>query len=310
MLWAYRRAMRVTLTGATGRIGAGIVEALQARGDEVTVLSRSPENAKARLGDVEAVQWDPNEGPAPAEALSGRDGVIHLAGEDVGQRWSKDVKERIRASRETGTRNLVAGLEQADPRPKVLVSASAEGYYPRTGEPTDETAPPGDHFLAQVVVTWEQEAAKAAELGLRVVRLRTGIVLDKEGGALKQMLPPFKLGLGGPVAGGKQYMAWIHRDDGTGVYLAALDGGDEWNGAINLSAPRPVTNKAFSKALGKALGRPAIAPVPRPAVKLLFGEMSILVTEGVNMIPRRLEELGYRFRHPELDEALSAALSG
>jgi hypothetical protein len=203
----------------------------------------------------------------------------------------------------------VEGLRQADPRPTTLVSASATGYYgPRGDEPVDESAQPGDDFLSQVVVVWEAEAAKAADLGIRVARLRTGIVLDKEGGALKQMLPPFKAGVGGPVAGGKQYLPWIHRADVVGIYLAAIDGGDDWSGAINVAAPRPVSNKEFSKTLGKVLGRPAVAPVPKPAIKLLFGEMSVIVTTGVNAVPRRLQELGYRFRHPELDGALADAL--
>jgi uncharacterized protein len=299
--------MRITITGATGRIGAGVVEALRARGDEVTVLSRNPDKAQQHLG-VEAVHWDPSSGPAPADALAGRDAVIHLAGEDVGQRWSKDVKERILTSRELGTRNLVDGLRAAEPRPRALVSASASGYYgPRGDEPVDESAPPGDDFLAQVVVVWEAEAAKAAELGMRVARMRTGIVLDREGGALAKMLPPFKAGVGGPVAGGKQYMPWIHRDDVVGAYLAAV-GGDDWTGAINLAGPKPVPNKEFSKALGRALHRPAFAPVPGLALKALYGEMSTIVVNGVNMIPRRMQELGYRYRHPELDAALEAAL--
>jgi uncharacterized protein (TIGR01777 family) len=302
--------MRVTLTGATGRIGRSVVAALQERGDEVTVLTRDPARAREALGAVEAVAWDPAQGPAPAAALSGRDAVVHLAGEDVGQRWTADVKQRIRESRETGTRNLVAGIREAGPRPQVLVSASASGFYGARGpEPVDESEGPGDDFLAQVTVAWEREAEAASELGLRVVRLRTGVVLDRHGGALEKMLPPFKAGVGGPVAGGKQYLPWIHRDDVAGLYLAALDGGDEWSGAINASAPSPVTNKDFSKALGRALHRPAVAPVPSAALKLLFGEMSIIVTTGVNMVPRRALELGHRFRHPELDEALRSALA-
>ena len=303
--------MRITITGATGRVGTGIAEALADRGDEVTVLSRDPGRARAALGgDVTAAAWDPAAGPAPAEALAGRDAVIHLAGEDVAQRWSSATKERIHASREVGTRNLVAGIAAAEPRPAALVSASASGYYgPRGDEPVDESAAPGDDFLARVVVVWESEAAKAAELGLRVVRLRTGIVLDREGGALQRMLPPFKAGVGGPVAGGRQYMPWIHRDDVTGAYLAAVDGSEEWSGAINLSAPRPVTNRDFSKALGRALHRPALAPVPGFALKVLYGEMSTIVVTGVNMVPKRLLELGYASRHPDLDEALSDALA-
>jgi uncharacterized protein len=303
--------MRITLTGATGRIGQHLVAALRDRGDEVTVLSRDPGRARGTLGDgVDAVAWDPARAAAPAEALAGRDAVVHLAGEDVGQRWSAEARLRIQESREAGTRNLVAGIRAADERPRALVSASASGYYGARGpEPVDETAGPGDDWLARVVVAWEREAAAAEDLGLRVARLRTGIVLDKDGGALNRMLPFFRAGVGGPVAGGRQYMPWIHRDDVAGLYLAAIDGGDAWSGAINASAPSPVSNKDFSKALGRVLHRPAFAPVPSPALRLLYGEMSTIVTTGVNMVPRRAQELGYRFAHPDLDAALRSALN-
>jgi uncharacterized protein len=293
--------MRITLTGATGRIGQSLVAALRERGDDVTILSRS--------GKPGTVQWDPKSGPAPAEALDGRDAVIHLAGEDVGQRWSDSVKREIRDSREQGTRNLVAGIRAAEPRPAVLVSASASGYYgPHGSEPVDESAPPADDFLGEVVQVWEREALAAEDAGLRVVLLRTGVVLDKQGGALSKMLPPFKAGVGGPVAGGEQYLPWIHRDDVVGLYLAAVDGGDAWSGPINVSAPAPVTNRDFSKALGKALKRPAVFPVPSFGIKILYGEMSTIVTNGVNMVPARATDLGYRFRHPEVGEALRSAL--
>jgi uncharacterized protein (TIGR01777 family) len=301
--------VRVAITGATGRIGSGLVRALLQRGDDVTVLTRSPARAREALPGTTAIEWDPTAGPAPAEALAGRDGVVHLAGEDVAQRWSDDAKRRIRESRETGTRNLVAGIAAAEPRPRVLVSASAVGYYgPRGDEPVDESAPPGDDFLAQVCVAWEREAERAEELGVRVARLRTGVVLDREGGALSKMLPFFRLGIGGPVAGGRQYMPWIHRDDLVALQLAALDG-DAWTGPINASAPEPVTNKAFSRALGRTLHRPAVAPVPGLAVRALYGDMASIVTGGQRAIPRRAQELGFAYRHPQLDEALAAALS-
>jgi uncharacterized protein (TIGR01777 family) len=191
----------------------------------------------------------------------------------------------------------------------VLVSSSAVGYYgPHGNERLDEDTPPGDDFLAEVCVLWEREARRATELGLRVVTIRTGVVLAEGGGALAKMLPFFKLGLGGPVAGGAQYMPWIHVDDVVGIYLAALDD-DAWEGAVNASAPEPVTNKAFSKALGRALHRPAIAPVPGLAVRMLYGEMAEIVTTGQRVIPKRASELGYRFEHPDLDEALRSALS-
>jgi uncharacterized protein (TIGR01777 family) len=302
--------MKVTITGATGRVGAALVAGLRARGDEVTVLSRSGQRALDRLpAGVEAVAWgDPKAGPAPVEALIGRDAVVHLAGEDVGRRWTEEVKREIRASRELGTRNLVEGLAAAQPRPGLLISASAAGYYgPRGDERVDEAQGPGYDFLAQVCVAWEREARRAQDHGVRVVTVRTGIVLDKAGGALAQMLTPFRLGVGGPIAGGDQYMPWIHLEDIVGIYLAALDS-TTFSGAINASAPEPVTNGAFSKALGKAIHRPALVPVPGFAIKALYGEMAQLVTEGVRMVPGRAPELGYAFVHPDLDEALRDTL--
>src|SRR6476661_1410097 len=301
--------MRITVTGATGRVGTALVGKLLERGDEVTVLSRHPEAARSALPGVDAVAWDPGAQAAPQAALSGRDAVIHLAGENVAQRWSDDAKRRIRSSRELGTRNLVAGIEAAEPRPRVLVSSSAVGYYgPHGDERLDEDTPAGDDFLADVCVIWEREAQRAAELGLRVVKVRTGVVLAEGGGALAKMLPFFKLGAGGPVAGGNQYMPWIHVDDVVGIYLAALDG-DAWAGPVNASAPEPVTNKAFSKALGRALHRPAFAPVPAFALRILYGEMAEIVATGQRVVPKRASELGYRFEHPDLDEALRSALS-
>ncbi|MCW2967382.1 MAG: hypothetical protein JWM71_1154 [Solirubrobacteraceae bacterium] len=293
--------MRIALTGASGLIGTRLAERLRARGDDVTILSRRADRG---------VRWDPVAEPAPADALRGRDAVIHLAGENVAQRWTEPVKERIRTSREQGTRNLVAGLRAlADAeRPGVLVSGSASGYYgPRGDEEVTEASGPGDDFLAEVCVAWEREAQAAAELGLRVVCVRTGIVLDKDGGALAKMLPPFRLGIGGPVAGGRQWQPWIHADDEVGILLAAMDGGG-WSGAVNASAPHPVTNASFSKALGRALHRPAIAPVPALAIRALYGEMASIVTTGVRMVPARALELGYAFAHPDLDEALAATL--
>jgi hypothetical protein len=301
--------MRVTITGATGRIGRKLVDALRERGDDVTVLSRDPDKARAALG-VEAVAWQPESEPAPAAALAGRDGVIHLAGEDVAQRWNAETKERLLASREVGTRNLVTGLRAAEPRPGALISSSAVGWYgPRGDERVTEDAPAGDDFLAQVCAAWEREAAHAEELGVRVVRIRTGVVLDKGGGALAKMLPFFKLGLGGPVAGGRQYMPWIHVDDLVRLYLTALDEA-AWSGPINATAPEPVTNKDFSRALGRALRRPAFAPVPGAAVRVLYGEMADIVVHGQRAVPQRTQALGYRFQHPELDEALRSALAG
>ena len=301
--------MRVTVTGATGLIGRRLVAELRSRGDEVTVLSRSPERAREAFGgDVEAHAWDPVAGPAPTAALEGRDAVVHLAGENVAQRWSDAAKRRIHESREQGTRNLVAGIAASERRPGVLASSSAVGYYgPHGAEPLPEDTPPGDDFLARVCVAWEREAQHAAGHGVRVVRVRTGVVLDKDGGALGKMLPFFKAGIGGPVAGGAQLMPWVHADDVVGVFLRAIDD-PSWTGAVNATAPGPVTNKAFSKALGRALGRPAVAPVPALAIRTLYGEMAEIVTKGQNAVPRRTTELGYRHRHDDLDAALRSAL--
>ena len=300
--------MKITVTGATGLIGSRIVEQLRARGDDVSVLSRDPDRARKALG-VEAHGWDPAEEAAPAAALAGRDAVVNLLGENVAQRWSDDARRRIASSREVGTRNLIAGLRAAHPRPAVLVSASGSGYYgPHGDEPVTEEEPPAGDFLGALCASWEAEADAARELGLRVVRMRTGIVLDRNGGALGQMLLPFRLGIGGPIAGGHHYMPWIAAADVAGMYLAALDG-DDWSGPINVTAPEPVTNQEFSKALGRALHRPAVAPIPALALKLLYGDMAQIILTGVRAVPARAQELGYRFRHPELDEALREALN-
>src|SRR3954447_15843923 len=301
--------MRVTVTGATGLIGRRLVAELRRRGDEVTVLSRDPDKASSRLG-VEAVAWNATEEPAPVAALAGRDAVVHLAGEPVAQRWNDEVKRRIHDSRVKGTHNLVAGLRDADPRPKVLVSASRVGYYgPHGDERVTQSDPAADDFLGQLCVEWEGAADEAKELGLRVAYVRTGIALDGRGGALKEMLPPFKLGVGGPIAGGRQYMPWIHIDDLVGIFLAALDG-EQWTGPVNGSAPEPVTQKAFAKALGRAVRRPAIAPIPGFAIKLMMGEMGDIATTGVRAVPERPLQLGYTFKHTDVDEALRAALNG
>jgi uncharacterized protein (TIGR01777 family) len=312
--------VRVTVTGASGLIGAALVAELRAHDVNVTVLSRDPSRCPTPPG-VEAIRWDPLSEPAPAAALTGRDAVVHLAGENVAQRWTGRAKQAIRESRVTGTRNLLAGLEAtsrsavspAKPvvsqRPQTLISSSAIGYYGAHGEePLDEDAPPGSDFLAETCVAWEAEAEKASALGMRVVRMRTGVVLDRTGGTLKKMLPPFQLGVGGPVAGGSQYISWIHREDLLGMITAALED-ERWSGPINGTAPEPVTNRDFSHALGHALHRPSLLPVPGIALQLLYGEMAEIVTTGARVLPAKPLVLGYSFRHPQLDEALQSALS-
>lgn len=315
--------MRVTVTGATGLIGPRVVRALRARGDELTVLTRDPDRARGRLeqptrppvstdgppSPLQAVRWDPLREPAPSAALGGRDAVVHLAGENVAQRWTDSAKRAIRESRITGTKHLVQGMGAlAGERPRTLVNASAIGYYGARGdEPIDEEAPAGDDFLARTCSAWEAEARAAERDGTRVVRVRTGVVLDADGGALGKMLTPFRLGVGGPLAGGRHYVSWIHADDLVGIVLAALDG-EQWRGAVNATAPEPQRNRDFSKAVGRALHRPALLPVPGTALRLLYGEMAQIVTTGARVLPARALVLGYEFRYPQLDSALRAAL--
>lgn len=274
--------MKVTITGGTGLIGARLSARLRERGDEVTTLSLRKDEL--------------------APKLEGRDAVVHLAGENLAQRWNDETKREILASREEGTRRLVEALPGSV---KTLVSASAVGYYgPRGAEEVTEDDPPGDDFPARVCVAWEREANNA---GARVVTIRTGVVLDASGGALAKMLLPFKLGIGGPVAGGKQYMPWIHVDDLVGIYIAALDDAG-WQGPVNATAPHPATNAEFSKALGRALHRPAVLPIPGLALRALYGEMAVIVTTGQRAVPRKALAYGYQFEHPDLAEALDNAL--
>jgi uncharacterized protein len=302
--------MRVAVTGATGTIGRALVGALTERGDDVTALSRDAERAKRTLPAADAATWaDAKAEPPPAEALSGRDAVVHLLGEQIAQRWTGDAKREIRDSRILSTRNLVTALGELpeDERPRVLVSQSGAGWYGhRDDERLDESAPAGDDFIARLSADWEAEARRAGELGVRVVVNRTGMVLSESGGALEKMLPFFKAGVGGPVAGGRQYVPWVHLDDVVGAILFELDT-DAAGGPINLTAPEPATNRELSKALGRALRRPALAPVPALAVKALYGEMSDIVTTGQRAVPARLTELGYSFRQPDLEDALCDA---
>jgi uncharacterized protein len=285
-----------------------VVRALKDRGDAVTVLSRDAARAREALGEVHALEWkDPKGQQPPLEALEGQEGVVHLLGEPVAQRWNEDAKREIRDSRVLSTRNLVSAMAKAERRPAVLVSQSATGWYGARGdEPVDESAPAAGDYLAGVVAEWEAEAQKAEELGVRVVMTRTGVVLSESGGALEKMLPPFKLGVGGPVAGGRQYVPWIHAEDVVGGMLFCLDTSAA-AGPVNLTAPEPVTNKELSQALGRVLKRPAFAPVPALAVKALYGEMSSIVTSGARVVPKRLQELGYDFRQPDLEQALKSA---
>jgi uncharacterized protein (TIGR01777 family) len=287
--------VRVAISGATGTIGREVVRQLRERDDDVVAVSRNPASA-----GMEAVSWDGLD-------LSGFDGVINLAGSPIDQRWTDEGKRKIRGSRIDSTRRVVDALRAADPRPQVLVSQSAEGYYPRGNSPVGEDTPAGSGFLSGVVAAWEAEARKAEELGVRVVTPRTGVVLAREGGALPKMLTPFKLGVGGPVAGGSQPFPWIHVRDAAGALIFLLDT-EAAKGAVNVVAPDKHTNKTFTKTLGKVIKRPTVFPVPSFAIKILYGEMGSTVLDGSNPDPAKLQKLGYRYDNPRLEDALRAEL--
>jgi uncharacterized protein (TIGR01777 family) len=302
--------MRVLVAGASGMIGSSVSDALLARGDEVVGLTRSPERARERSPTVRWHAWDPALERPPAEALEGVDGVINVVGESLNQRWTDDAKRRLRESRVTATHNLVQAIAAASPRPRVLVSQSAVGFYGDRGDAVvDESAPPGSDFAAQLCVDWEAAAHEIEEAGVRLVVLRTAPVLDKRGGLLKQLLLPFRLGLGGPIAGGDQYLPWIQIDDEVGILLWALDN-EQVTGTINAASPEAVTNREFTKTLGRVLSRPAVLPVPKLALGAVFGgELAETVAGGQRVVPRRAEDLGYEFRYPTLEPALRAAVA-
>jgi uncharacterized protein (TIGR01777 family) len=297
--------MRVLVTGASGMIGSALCDALLARGEEVAGLSRGPARARETNPTVAWHVWDPVHERPPEAAFEGVDAVVNLIGENINQRLTPAAKQRIRDSRVRATKNLVDGMLAAATTPGVLVSQCAIGYYGERGDAiVDESTPPAEDWTGQLCHDWQNEALAAAESGVRVTVLRSAPVLDPEGGMLKQLLLPFKLGVGGPLAGGRQYMAWIHRDDEVGLILWAL-GDDALEGPVNAAAPNPVTNREFSRSLGRALGRPAFMPVPRFAVVAMRGEeLTDQVLSSIRVMPRRALDLGYAFRFPELEPAL------
>jgi uncharacterized protein (TIGR01777 family) len=301
--------MRTLVTGATGLIGRALIKQL----GDVVVLSRDAERARLHLPSVEAHAWRPESEPAPSAALRSADVIFNLAGEPLAEgRWSAGKKARIRDSRVQGTRNLVAGLAALGPgqRPRVLVSASAVGYYgDREDEVLDEGSLVGHGFLAEVCAAWEREAMAAERLDIRVVCVRIGLVLARGGGALGRMLIPFKMGVGGRLGGGRQWMSWITIEDAVGILLHA-SGNDQIRGAMNAVAPQPVTNAEFTQALGRAVHRPAVLlPVPKAVLRVAFGEMSELLLASQRVFPRIAHSTGYTFRHPELARALDAIVS-
>jgi uncharacterized protein (TIGR01777 family) len=292
--------MHVLVTGATGLVGRPLVRTLAAAGHAVTAVSRRPGRAPLR-----AVGWD-----GVAGVISEVDAVVNLAGEPVAAgRWTDERKHAIRASRVDGTRAIVEAMRGATKRPAVLVNASATGYYGPCGdEEVDEMHAAGTDFLASVCKAWEAEAVAAEALGVRVIRLRTGIVLAAEGGALGRMLPPFRACLGGPIGGGGQWMPWVHVDDVCGLVVAAL-AGEAWQGAVNATAPEPVRNRDFARALGRALDRPAVLPLPGFVLRVALGEMATILLTGQRAVPAAALGFGYDFRHPTLPEALADCLA-
>ena len=297
--------MRVLVSGASGRIGKALCGELLARGDEVVGLTRNPEKATDAQPQVTWHGWEPTLERPTAAAFEGVDGVINLVGEKINQRWSDEAKRKIMETRRTATHNLVGAIEGLATKPKVLVSQSAVGYYGNRGDETlDESSSPGESFDAEVCVEWEKAAHEVDAAGVRLTIVRTGQVMETEGGILGELLLPFKLGLGGPLAGGKQWVPWIHLSDEVGILLWALDT-ESVDGVVNGSAPNPVTNKEWSKALGRALHRPAVLPIPGVAVEVKFGrEFGKVAQGGQRVLPRRTEELGYAFKFPEIDGAL------
>ena len=294
---------RTLVTGATGFVGRRLLQQFE----NPVVLSRDATRAKQRITDQEITPfpWNASEEIAPLEAFQGVDTVFHLAGEPVAEgRWSAAKKQRLRESRQLGTRHLVDALAKLEDRPKVLVSASAVGYYGTCkDEVLTESSPPADDFLAGVCVEWEEEARRAAEHGIRVVSLRIGVVLGPHGGALAKMLTPFRLGVAGVLGNGQQWMPWIHLDDLVRLFVFCA-GTPQVSGPVNATAPNPVTNREFTKAMGNVLRRPTVLPMPAFALRLLFGEFGNILLASQRVVPNVAETAGFEFRFGEIEPAL------
>jgi uncharacterized protein len=295
---------RVLVSGVSGPIGAALVPSLKSRGFQVTRLVRGQSSGE------DQISWDPAKPVAP-ESVSGFDAVIHLAGESVVGRWTSSKKTKIRDSRIVGTGNLAQALAQAKDRPRVLITASAVGYYGNRGEELlREESPSGAGFLAEVCREWEAANQPATDAGIRTVQIRIGVVLSPAGGALQKMLPPFRMGVGGNIGSGRQWMSWIHVHDLVGAVHHILKT-DLLQGPVNMVAPKPVTNADFTKTLGSVLSRPTIFPVSAFAAKLAFGQMAEEVLLGSQRVePAKLIASGYPFQYSDLRKALEAVLKG
>lgn len=297
--------MRVLITGGTGLIGRVLAVYLVGEGHEVVVLSRAPRRTTNLPSNVKMVRWDARTPSGWGHLADGADAIVNLAGENIGAgRWTAERKRRIHESRINAGRAVVQAVEDAKQKPRVVVQASAVGYYgPRGDEVVTEDTPPGDDFLAQVCVEWEASTAPVEAMGVRRVVIRTGVVLSMEGGALPRLSLPFKLFAGGSLGGGRQWFPWIHITDEVAA-IRFLMAHEEARGPFNLTAPHPLTNAAFSQVLGRVLRRPAWLPTPAVVLRLLFGEMATILLEGQRAVPRRLLEAGFTFRFPEAEAAL------
>lgn len=300
--------MRIVLSGGTGFIGRSLASRLIAEKHRVFLLTRNPQAARDMASEsLEILQWDGKTLGQWVQLVENADAVINLAGESVGaRRWSQKQKARLINSRLDATKAIVAAIAQAKNKPSVLINASGVGYYDHVENgDVEESHPPGKDFLSQLAIGWEREATAAESYGVRVARLRFGVVLAKGGGALKRMMLPFKLFVGGTIGSGRQWLPWVHRHDVLNIVLFVLENA-KLSGPVNVVAPEPVTMKEFCKALGKAMHRPSWVPVPAFALRLLLGEMADMVLTGQRAIPSRLQEAGYKFLYPKLDDALAA----
>ena len=299
--------MTVLISGATGFVGRALCERLGAAGHEVRAFSRSPRRAARSLPAVELFAWDAENEEPPPESLDGVDAIVHLAGEPVFGRWTRAKRQAIVSSRVDSTQRLVSAIARREQKPAVLICASAIGYYGDRGEQElTESAAPGDDFLAETSVAWERTAREAEQHGVRVVSLRIGVVLAPDGGALEQMLPPAKLGLGGPLGSGKQWWSWISRDDLLALIEFLLD--NDASGPVNAVAPHPVRQREFARALGRVLHRPGFLPAPAFALKLILGGFSTELLSSKRVLPAAAERLGFRFQDPDLEPCLRRLL--
>jgi uncharacterized protein (TIGR01777 family) len=300
--------MRIVVSGATGFVGSRLSELLRQADHQVVALTRNAERARSKVPSLDAAHaWSPLSETAPAAAFEGADAVVHLAGETVVGRWTQAKRDAIRETRITGTRNLVNGLRDLPSKPSILVAASAIGFYgDRAEEELTETSASGDDFLSEICREWEAEAAQAEEIGIKVARVRIGVVLAEGGGALDAMLTPFKLGAGGPLGSGRQWWSWIHRDDLCGLILHLIERGE--SGVYNATAPHPMRQKDFARVLGHVLHRPSFMPAPAFALKIVLGGFATELLSSKKVLPRTTQATGFSCQFAELEPALRQAL--